>query len=136
MTNARTKIKMLKLKRAYEPVSRKDGKRFLVERLWPRGVRRASLQLAAWLKDVAPSTELRQWFGQDPSKWTELRQHYRAELERHPEVCDPILQAVARGTVTLVYSSYDAEHNHAVALKEYLETIGSRRQLTQRASAA
>jgi len=113
---------MLKLKRAYEPASREDGQRFLVERLWPRGVKKTSLHLDAWLKDIAPTGGLRQWFSHDPKKWDEFRQRYRAELERHPEVCDPILKAARRDTVTLIYSSHDSEHNNAVALRDYLES--------------
>ena len=112
---------MLKLKRAYEPASREDGQRFLVERLWPRGVKKTSLRLDAWLKDVAPTAQLRQWFSHDPKKWDEFRQRYKAELEQDSEVCDPILKAARRGTVTLIYSSYDSEHNNAVALRDYLE---------------
>jgi len=128
---------MLKPKRAYEPASRYDGQRFLVERLWPRGVKKASLHLDAWLKDVAPSTELRQWFGHDPKKWEEFRQLYRAELERHPEVCDPILKAARGGAVTLVYSSHDREHNNAVALRDYVGMkLGRKRRVTSRKSAA
>lgn len=128
---------MLKLKRAYEPASREDGQRILVERLWPRGIRKTSLQLDAWLKDVAPTTALRQWFSHDPEKWDEFRQRYRAELERHPGVCDPILKATHHGTVTLVYSSHDSEHNNAVALRDYLESkLGRSHQSKARKSAA
>ena len=112
---------MLKLKRAYEPASREDGQRFLVERLWPRGVKKTSLRLDAWLKDVAPTAQLRQWFSHDPKKWDEFRQRYKAELEQDSELCDPSLKAARRGTVTLIYSSYDSEHNNAVALRDYLE---------------
>ncbi len=112
---------MIRLKRAYEPASREDGKRFLVERLWPRGTRKASLRLDAWLKEVAPSTELRRWFSHDPKKWSEFQKRYRAELEQHPEACNPVLEAARHGTVTLIYSSHDREHNNAVALRDYLE---------------
>ena len=112
---------MLKLKRAYEPASREDGPRFLVERLWPRGVKKTSLRLDAWLKDVAPTAQLRQWFSHDPKKWDEFRLRYKAELERDFGVCDLILKAARRGTVTLIYSSHDSEHNNAVALRDYLE---------------
>ena len=98
---------MVQLKRACEPVSREDGQCFLIERLWPRGMNKASLHLDAWLKDVAPSAEPRRWFGHEPKKWKEFRQLYRAELERHPEVCDPILKAARGEAVTLVYSSHD-----------------------------
>ena len=128
---------MFKLKRVYEPVSREDGQRILVERLWPRGIRKTALALDAWLKDVAPSAELRQWFSHDPKKWDEFQRRYRAELEQHPEVCDPILEAARRGTVTLLYSSHDSEHNNAVALRDYLEMkLGRKHQATGRKSAA
>ena len=111
---------MIALKRAYDPASRADGTRFLVERLWPRGVPKESLKITAWLKDVAPSTELRKWFSHDPDKWTEFRRRYRRELDSHPEAWEPIIAAARRGQVTLVYSSRDTEHNNAVALQEYL----------------
>ena len=112
---------MIRLKRAYEPASRRDGRRFLVERLWPRGVKKTSLPLDAWLKEVAPSTELRQWFGHDPKKWNEFQRRYRAELERQPQAGQLILDAARRGVVTLVYSSHDTEHNNAFVLRDYLE---------------
>jgi uncharacterized protein YeaO (DUF488 family) len=128
---------MLKLKRAYERASREDGRRILVERLWPRGIRKASLQLDAWLKEVAPTAALRQWFSHDPKKWDEFQRRYRAELEQHPEVCDPILKAARRGTVTLVYSSHDSEHNNAVALRDYLERrLGGKHRSAEHKSAA
>jgi uncharacterized protein YeaO (DUF488 family) len=94
--------------------------RFLVERLWPRGVRRADLRLDDWLRDVAPSPELRRWFGHDPSKWAEFRRRYFDELDRHPEAWRPLRDAAAAGDITLLYSSRDLEHNNAVALAEYL----------------
>ena len=118
---------MLKLKRAYEPVSKEDGRRFLVERLWPRGLSKRSLRLDAWLKDVGPSTALRQWFSHDPEKWSRFRARYFRELDAHPGSWRTI-RAAARGhTVTLVYSSRDEAHNNAVALKEYLQAKGRRR---------
>lgn len=128
---------MFKLKRVYEPASREDGQRFLVERLWPRGVKKSSLRLDAWLKDVAPSTQLRRWFGHDPKKWNEFRRRYKAELTAHPEPCEAILDAAHGGIVTLVYSSHDSEHNNAVALREYLEkTMEPKHRRTARKSAA
>jgi uncharacterized protein YeaO (DUF488 family) len=119
---------MLRLKRAYEPVSRADGMRVLVERLWPRGVSKAELHLDGWIKDVAPSTELRRWFSHDPEKWPEFRARYFRELDSRPESWRPLLSAVRRRTVTLVYSSHDEEHNNAVALKDYLQTKERRRR--------
>jgi uncharacterized protein YeaO (DUF488 family) len=112
---------MIKLKRAYEPAAADDGIRFLVERLWPRGVKKTSLRLDAWLKDVAPSAALRHWFGHDPKKWQEFRRRYFQELDANAEAWAPILQAARRGRVTFVYSSHDREHNNAVALREFLE---------------
>ena len=112
---------MIMLKRAYDPVSRADGTRFLVERLWPRGITKAKLHVEGWLKDVAPSTGLRKWFSHDPEKWPEFRKRYRRELDSHPETWRPIVSAAQRGRVTLVYSSRDTEHNNAVALRQYLE---------------
>jgi uncharacterized protein YeaO (DUF488 family) len=111
---------MIKLKRAYEPAAREDGRRFLVERLWPRGVKKEALPLDAWLKDVAPSPALRQWFGHDPAKWGEFRRRYFAELREHQDALALLRAAARKGTVTLVYSARDEEHNAAVALKEYL----------------
>ncbi|HKO16596.1 MAG TPA: DUF488 domain-containing protein [Gemmatimonadaceae bacterium] len=112
---------MISLKRAYEPASRGDGRRFLVERLWPRGVRKTALPLTGWLKDVAPSAALRQWFGHDAAKWDEFRRRYFAELAGNPDALEPLRQAARAGTITLVYGSRDTEHNAAVALREYLE---------------
>jgi uncharacterized protein YeaO (DUF488 family) len=112
---------MIQIKRAYEPASKTDGARFLVERLWPRGIKKEALSLDAWLKDVAPSTELRQWFQHDPAKWQEFRKRYSRELEDNPEAWERLLSRGRRGRVTLVYSSHDEEHNNAVALKNFLE---------------
>jgi uncharacterized protein YeaO (DUF488 family) len=115
------KTDMIMLKRVYDKDSSKDGKRFLVERLWPRGIKKSALRIDAWLKDLGPSTSLRQWFGHDPEKWEEFRHRYFDELKKNVEPCKVIQKAAARGRVTLVYSSHDTEHNNAVALKEFLE---------------
>ncbi len=112
---------MIRLKRVYDPPSAEDGERYLVERLWPRGMSRQSLHLSGWLREVAPSAELRLWFGHDPAKWAEFRRRYFRELDTRPEAWKPLLEAARRGTVTLLFSARDAEHNNAVALKEYLE---------------
>ena len=127
---------MIKLKRAYEPVSRTDGARFLVERLWPRGVLKAKLRIGAWLKEVGPSTELRKWFSHDPEKWGEFRQRYFRELDSRPQAWQPIVSAARRGSVTLVYSSHDTQHNNAVALQEYLRKKLRRQPKAKRAVAA
>jgi uncharacterized protein YeaO (DUF488 family) len=112
---------MITVKRVYEPAEAGDGTRFLVERLWPRGVRRDALAFEAWLKDVAPSTALRRWFGHDPARWQEFRRRYASELDARPEAWAPIMQADRSGTATLLYSAHDTEHNNAIALKAYLE---------------
>ncbi len=112
---------MIQLKRAYDAAAKNDGARYLVERLWPRGVKKDALQVEAWLKDVAPSTGLRQWFSHDPAKWPEFRRRYFQELKANPQAWQPLLAAARRGRLTLVYSSHDTEHNNAVALKEFLE---------------
>ena len=112
---------MIKVKRAYELAVRGDGKRFLVDRLWPRGVTKDALRAQAWLKDVAPSDALRRWFGHDPARWDEFQRRYFAELDAQPEAWQPVLRAARRGNVTLLYGARDVEHNNAVALKEYLE---------------
>ena len=112
---------MLALKRAYDDPSPEDGKRFLVERLWPRGIKKTDLPVEAWLKDVAPSTALRQWFSHDPNKWEGFKKRYFAELDKGPEGLQQISESARHGRVTLIYSSHDTEHNNAVALKEYLD---------------
>jgi len=112
---------MIQLKRAYEAASPSDGTRFLVERLWPRGVKKTALRIDAWLKEVAPSTVLRQWFSHDPKKWKGFQQRYRRELSANPDAWRPLLEAAKHGTVTIVYSSHDNTHNNAVALKKYLD---------------
>jgi len=123
---------MLNVKRVYEPPARADGARFLVERLWPRGMRKEALQMKAWLKDVAPSDALRRWFGHDPAKWDEFRRRYFAELKGHDEAVRPILEASTHGSATLLFSAHDTEHNNAVALAEYLRHLAPRRTRTAR----
>jgi uncharacterized protein YeaO (DUF488 family) len=112
---------MIQLKRVREAASKTDGVRFLVERLWPRGVKKADLKLDAWLKDAAPTTSLRKWFNHDPDRWKEFQRRYQAELDSNPEAWQPVLDAARQGNVTLLFSSHDAEHNNVVALKAYLE---------------
>ena len=112
---------MIKLKRAYDRASSDDGLRFLVERLWPRGVKKTQLKLDAWLRDVAPSPALRTWFSHDPRKWPKFRQRYFAELRAHRAAWQPLLAAARRGRVTFVYAAHDAARNGAVALKAFLE---------------
>jgi uncharacterized protein YeaO (DUF488 family) len=114
--------RMIKLKRAYDRASRDDGVRYLVERLWPRGIKKTELELDGWLKEVAPSPELRKWFSHDLEKWPQFRQRYFTELKAHEESLEPLRKAARRGPVTLVFSSHDTEHNAAVALRDYLKT--------------
>lgn len=110
----------VKLRRAYEPPTEDDGYRVLVDRLWPRGLSKAKAKIDLWLKEIAPSTELRQWFGHDPEKWTEFKKRYRAELKNNPAWAE--LQALARQKeLTLVYATKDQLHNEAVVLKQLLE---------------
>ena len=119
---------MLKVKRIYEAVEKKDGVRFLVERLWLRGIKKEELKIKAWLKEVAPSDSLRRWFAHDPIKWKEFQKRYRAELESNPNAWKPILDATERGNVTLLYSAHDTEHNNAIVLMLYLEARHSQQR--------
>ncbi len=112
---------MITARRVYETSGGGSEHRFLVERLWPRGIKKENLHMEAWLKEVAPSPALRQWFSHDPAKWAEFRRRYRAELDRHPEMLKPLLEAARHGNVTLLYSARDIEHNSAVVLKDYLQ---------------
>ncbi|MCL5406100.1 MAG: DUF488 domain-containing protein [Deltaproteobacteria bacterium] len=112
---------MIKTKRVYDPCEPADGIRFLVERLWPRGIKKEALRMDAWLKEAAPSGALRRWFGHDPEKWDEFRKRYFAELDSKGEVLTPIIEAAAKGDVTLLYSARDTANNNAVALRKYLE---------------
>ena len=109
------------LKRAYDPPERSDGYRVLIDRIWPRGVTKNDLEVDAWLKEVAPSTELRKWFGHDPKKWDEFRRRYARELEPHAAALDQLVARARAGHVTLVFAAKDIEHSNAVALREYLE---------------
>ena len=111
---------MIRIKRTYEPRARGDGRRILVERLWPRGMKKEALEADAWMKEVAPSTRLRQWFGHRPEHWKEFRRRYERELTANPDAWAPILDASRRGTVTLLYSAHDVEHNGAVVLRGFL----------------
>ncbi len=112
---------MIKLKRVYEGKEEQDGLRILVERLWPRGITKEKAAVDLWLKELAPSTELRKWFSHDPEKWREFRRRYAAELEERKEALALVRGKSKKGTVTFLYSSHDQEHNNAVALKELLE---------------
>jgi uncharacterized protein YeaO (DUF488 family) len=111
---------MIQIKRTYDPPARGDGQRILVERLWPRGMKKESFAADAWMKEVAPSTELRKWFGHRAERWEAFRRRYREELNANPDAWEPILAASKCGTVTLLYSAHDALHNSALVLRDYL----------------
>jgi uncharacterized protein YeaO (DUF488 family) len=111
----------LKLKRVYEKPEKSDGARILVDRLWPRGLTKEKAALDLWLKEIAPSTELRKWFGHDPKKWRSFRGRYQTELKRDPDNLKLIEDKARAGTVTLLYGARDQEHNEAVVLKQLLE---------------
>ena len=119
---------MIRIKRSYEPAAKSDGKRFLVERVWPRGMKKEALEMHAWVKDVAPSTELRQWFGHEPERWPEFRRRYEKELRENAAAWAPLLEAAQKGTVTLLFSAHDVERNGAVVLRDFLSRKLERRE--------
>ncbi len=112
--------KNIKLKRAYEPPAVGDGTRILIDRLWPRGVRKANAAIDVWMKEIAPSIELRKWFGHDPERWPEFRHRYRTEIQQHSEQFDRLRTLAQHGRITLVFSAHDEAHNDAVVLKDLL----------------
>lgn len=112
---------MIRVKRVYGPSAASDGTRFLVDQLWPRGLKKEEVKMKSWIKAVSPSNELRHWFGHEPAKWKEFQRRYFAELNQKPEAWQPLLEAAKEGDITLVFSAHDEEHNNAVALKSYLE---------------
>ena len=116
---------MIQLKRAYEKPFRKDGLRVLVDRLWPRGLTKERAAIELWLKELAPSTELRKWFGHDPSKWKEFQVRYRKELREKKELIQDLRKRSAERTVTLVYGARDEEHNEAIVLKQVIDGRGT-----------
>jgi len=118
---------MIQIKRTYEPPARGDGRRILVERLWPRGMTKERLAADAWLKEVAPSTELRKWFDHRVERWAEFQRRYRRELSQNPDGWEPILAASDGRTITLLYSAHDTLHNAAVVLRDYLVERAARR---------
>lgn len=109
------------IKRVYEPPAETDGQRVLVDRLWPRGIAKEKADLSLWLKEIAPSTELRKWFDHDPAKWTEFQKRFRAELNDNGEAVAELRDLVAKSKVTLLYSAHDEAHNNAVVLAAYLQ---------------
>jgi len=110
----------VRIKRAYESPSSSDGHRILVDRLWPRGVKKSDAAISQWMKEIAPSTELRKWFGHDPKRWEEFRRRYEAELHGKPDLLGELRSLAQKSPLTLVYSAHDEEHNQAVVLRETL----------------
>ncbi|MGY5776185.1 DUF488 domain-containing protein [Rhizobium sp. LEGMi135b] len=111
---------LLRIKRVYEPADDGDGKRILVDRLWPRGISKNDAHIDAWLKDIAPSAELRRWFGHDPKKWDEFRHRYRDELKRNSKALDELREQIGQSTATLLYGARDSEYNNAVVLMDFI----------------
>jgi uncharacterized protein YeaO (DUF488 family) len=120
MMRSKPPVKNVKLKRAYDKPVAADGMRILVDRLWPRGVKKDAAAIDLWAKDLAPSTELRKWFGHDPGRWEGFRRRYTAEIRQHTEQLDKIRTLARRGTVTLIYAARDQEHNEAVIIRDML----------------
>jgi len=111
----------VRIKRVYEPYDSKDNKRILIDRLWPRGLSKDKAHIDLWLKDIAPSAELRKWFGHDPAKWPEFQKRYRIELDANGTAVNELQKQLKDGPATLVYGAKDEKHNDAVVLKDYLE---------------
>lgn len=112
---------MLKIKRIYDSVSKDDGKRILVDRLWPRGIKKDEAMIDEWMKDIAPSDELRKWFSHDPSKWNEFRSRYRKELKSKSVLVERLKADAKKVTITLLFAAKDVEHNNAVLLKDVIQ---------------
>ena len=110
----------IKLKRAYEPPAPDDGTRILIDRLWPRGVKKIDAAIDEWVKDIAPSTGLRKWFGHDPARWQEFRRRYQSEIRQHPDEFDRLCTLAQYGRITLVFSAHDEAHNDAAVPKDLL----------------
>jgi uncharacterized protein YeaO (DUF488 family) len=114
----------IKIKRVYEQPDKDDGVRILVDRLWPRGLTKEKAAVDLWLKEIAPSTELRKWFGHDPEKWSSFRERYETELRHNDDLIKLLRQKAREGTVTLVYGARDQKHNEALVLKQFLGKVG------------
>ena len=110
----------VEIKRVYEPRRKSDGIRVLVDRLWPRGVRKSELDMSLWMKEIAPSPELRRWFNHDPAHWKQFQVRYRRELDHNPEAVNQLLEIAQKHTLTLLYAARDPVHNHARVLADYL----------------
>lgn len=110
----------LRIRRVYEPPQDGDGKRILIDRLWPRGISKNDAQVDVWMKDVAPSAELRRWFGHDPKKWDEFRRRYQEELKRNAKAVEELKEQIGQSTATLLYGARDIEHNNAIVLMDFI----------------
>jgi uncharacterized protein YeaO (DUF488 family) len=117
---------MIKIKRIYDPPAEDDGFRILVDRLWPRGLTKEKAKLDLWLKEIAPSDQLRKWYAHDPKKWPEFKKKYSKELDQKVDLIDQIVKKTKEGDLTLLFSSKEEKLNNAVALREYIETKGRR----------
>lgn len=115
------KLHTIRLKRVYDAPEKTDGRRILVDRLWPRGLTKDKAQVDLWAKEIAPSTELRKWYAHEPEKWPELKTRYAAELDANPEQFDAFMEEIKKGAVTFLFASKEVRFNSAVALKEYIE---------------
>jgi uncharacterized protein YeaO (DUF488 family) len=113
---------MIKIKRIYDPPASGDGKRILIDRLWPRGLKKEDAKIDEWLRELAPSTELRKWFGHDPEKWVEFKRRFFSELRGRRDLADNIAKTARKGTVTLLFASKEERFNNAAAVKEFIET--------------
>ncbi|WP_425906470.1 DUF488 domain-containing protein [Nitrobacter sp. TKz-YC02] len=113
-------VKNINVKRAYEAPDTDDGTRILVDRLWPRGLRKTDAAIDRWIKGIAPSTDLRKWFGHDPARWQEFRRRYADEIQRHPEEFDELRTCARAGRITLVFAAHDETRNNAVVLRDVL----------------
>ena len=120
MSNAHIPAANLRLKRAYAPAAAGDGTRILIDRLWPRGVRKDAAALDLWLKGIGPSTELRKWFGHEPSRWAEFRRRYADEIAQKPQLLAQLRDIARQGVLTMVYSAHDEQHNDALVLQELI----------------
>lgn len=121
----------IKIKRVYEHPEKDDGMRILVDRLWPRGLTKKKASVDLWLKDIAPSTELRKWFGHDPDKWKRFRARYQTEIRNNHDLIKALKQKATEGTITLIYGARDQKHNEALVLKQFLEKNKQRAATTR-----
>ena len=111
----------IRIRRVYEGLEPDDGKRFLIDRLWPRGIAKSKLSSVEWVRDVAPSADLRKWFDHDPAKWTEFQKRYRSELRKNESAWKPLLEALRKSDITLLFAARNVDNNQAIVLKKFLE---------------